>query len=467
MKRLVFLILALLLLWGCAAPPEGTHPTTVPQTTQPHWGYPGNLKGYTYYYEDGRDRQWEEDVLYVAEVYLGEVFANGHPLLTDMDFTVFYSQDGMPVEYKNYYNEALRTAFIQDFEAIIPQISQLEDYEILFAMEQAVAKLQDLHSSIGVTAQAYYPLGVVPIYRDGKAEYYVDYLPKAQEGLMFSRLVAVNDVPVAQLHEKLRGLVSYENDAAYDWQFADMLALGETMAILGVTQTPDSAADFTFEMEDGSWQTVTFPCENARENGYSQPMVLKRLDYDKGKGWEKSYFWEYLPEQETVYIRINRVQQDADLVYGSFTKQIRTFIQENPQVEKVVVDLKGNGGGQFDANLSLNIASILDLAPEGGAYVLFDGSSYSAAIILSSDLSRLSEKAVLVGEPGGQPANFFASVHSYKMPNSGYSFTMSDCFWISDAENTQPALMPDIVRYQTIADYRNGVDTALQWIFEQ
>lgn len=32
--------------------------------------YTGTLDGYSYYYSDSRDRQWEGDILYLAETFL-------------------------------------------------------------------------------------------------------------------------------------------------------------------------------------------------------------------------------------------------------------------------------------------------------------------------------------------------------------------------------------------------------------
>ena len=115
MKRLLCLLLAVLMLGACAASPADTQPTTAPigtaaptteateEATEPQWApFTGKLNGYVYYYDQGRSRDWEEDILHVAGVFLGEVYANGHPLLTDMEFQTMFSMDGMDVEYRYF-----------------------------------------------------------------------------------------------------------------------------------------------------------------------------------------------------------------------------------------------------------------------------------------------------------------------------------------------------------------------------
>ena len=146
-KHIALVVFLLFFLWGCQKPVEETQPTTLPTTptqattvpttaaTEPQWApYTGQLRGYVYYYEDGRERDWEEDILHMAGVYLGEVYANGHPLLTDMEFQTMFSMDGMPVEYRTFYDEAMREVFLQAINDLIPQIPELKDYEILFCI---------------------------------------------------------------------------------------------------------------------------------------------------------------------------------------------------------------------------------------------------------------------------------------------------------------------------------------------
>lgn len=86
MKRLLsFLLILAILLCGCESIPAETSVPTIqaetlpPETTEAVWnGFTGTLEGYTYYHETERDKNWEKEILTVAQVYLEE-----HPWLVD------------------------------------------------------------------------------------------------------------------------------------------------------------------------------------------------------------------------------------------------------------------------------------------------------------------------------------------------------------------------------------------------
>ena len=72
------------------------------------------------------------------------------------------------------------------------------------------------------------------------------------------------------------------------------------------------------------------------------------------------------------------------------------------------------------------------------------------------------ESARIVGTPGGQPANFWGGVQGFYLPNSGLYFQRPSTFCNNIPGDENDALMPDIIIYQTIEDYRNGIDTVLE-----
>ena len=62
------------------------------------------------------------------------------------------------------------------------------------------------------------------------------------------------------------------------------------------------------------------------------------------KNFDKVYYYEYLPEQKTVYIRHSRVRDDLSENIEAFYKRVSEFI-ENNHVEKLILDVRLNGGG--------------------------------------------------------------------------------------------------------------------------
>ena len=66
------------------------------------------------------------------------------------------------------------------------------------------------------------------------------------------------------------------------------------------------------------------------------PLYLKNLD--------KIYFYEYLPQQKTVYVRHSQIQDDPEETIPEFYTRVFDFI-ENNDVEKLIIDVRLNGGG--------------------------------------------------------------------------------------------------------------------------
>ena len=455
-KRIVALLLAaLMLLTGCA--PSEPAPTTSPRSSE----YTGTLKNYAYRYDAIRDRHWEEDVLYVAEVFLGEVFANGHPVLTDMEFQTHFTMDNNTVEYKSYYDAQKRELFLDQINDLLGQIPKLADYEILYALQRILAQLRDLHSYLLAPVDTQYPLRVMPFYTAEGMQWRAVMVPQSRAEAVYAELVAINGVPLETVTEKLRAYISCENDYAGMAQMEYMITSSEALSVIGVAAWKERETRFTLQDDEGNTHELVLAAGKEETlTGNSR----YHLDTPLYQNTEDYYWWEYQQEDKLLYIRFNEIMEDYDLVYSSFLQQASKHIKETPETQSVVIDLRENPGGQFHASLAIYISSFLNKLENQKSYILLDSSSYSAAIYLSSNLRQMAPKTVLVGAPGGQPANFFASVHSYKMPHCGEMFAMSDTFWVTNEIDWTDALMPDVVIHQTLEDLINGKDTVLETI---
>ena len=478
-KSIVLLVFLLVFLWGCQKPVEETRPTTLPAPTQattvpttaatePQWApFTGKLGSYVYYYEDGRERDWEEDILHVAGVFLGEVYANGHPLLTDMEFQTMFSMDGMPVEYRSFYDEAMREDFLQAINDLIPQIPELEDYEILFYLQAQVAKLRDLHSSVGAfeTLLTAFPLGLQPFYTEEGVEFRAVVLPGRQKEALYSRLTAINGIPLEELTEALSAYVSYENQYALHQDLSWLLTYAESLDVIGVMALEDRQAEFEFLSDDGTIHTLMLKAVTGTLDHFNlQGQTLYSMNSPLVRNESVPYWWEYEEKTRMLYVRFNTITEDYSRNYSAFLNELRKHIKNVPGTKTVVFDLRCNPGGQFHASLTHYISSFLNSLETQKSYVLFDGSSYSSAIWLPSNLMQMTENTLFVGSPGGQGANFFASVYDYQMPNLGYGFRMSDNLWVTNPEDEGDALMPDVVLHQTLEDWIAGKDTVLEAI---
>lgn len=466
-KTLCLIAVCVLLLCGCTGPVTPTEPTEPPI---PVWtGYEGNLDDYVYYYDSGPFRALEEDVLYVAELYLGEIYSNGHPLLTNMPFTTFFGTDNSAFESISHYNEQMRQQFISDISALIPQIEMLQEHQVILQLQKAIARLGDLHSDIYLPVSYWYPLGFMPVYDGDTVQYYATVVPSAfaNTGALCAPLVAVNGTPIETVTDLLRQYISYENEYAAAEALSYHLTCNEYLHAAGIADYKDQATTFTFLRADGTTVEVCMASVNAQQLNQTGLFGASDAGFLYHKDDSRNYWWEYQPEARLLYIRFNRMAEESQPDYNTFIKEIASQLDTHPEIKKLVIDLRDNPGGYYNAALYPKLASLLNRMDHGQGYVLLDSRSYSNAIVTASYLKQFAENTVLVGSPGGQPANFYASNHSYTTPNLEYSFSMSDRWWVNDAQDTGPALMPDVFIPQTLEDLIQGKDSVMAYIYAQ
>lgn len=473
MKRLSAIVCIIILLCGCTqAVTETTAPmdTAVPETTVPETTVretiPVGFGAYECQYTDPRDLAWEEDVVYAAQIYLGDGVIKGHPYLVDKDYQMMTMDNRVYCE--NYYQPDLRTAFIDEIQSLILRIPELTDAEIVLGLNKALALLGDAHSLAAVPYEKLFPIDFEVLYEDGEPVLYTMMLPDAQQNLIYSRLVAINDFPVDRILEKLREYIPSENAYWEDHNLCGVYFSGawivraEALRAIGVMEKDSDSADFELLTEDGrtvhlSLDALSLEQWSSRHMTSGHFLILETLMYQNYG--VSNYWYEYLEEDDLFYLRFNQFDQEENNRFSDFCRAMRQEIAALGGVGKFVVDLRNNPGGNgFQGSL----IDLLNEAEIGQVYVLIDGGSFSQAVNAAAQIRGKVENATLVGTPAGQPINFWGGVQFYNMRNSGTLFQIPGTWCLNMEDFQGDALMPDIPVYQTIEDYRNGIDTVLE-----
>jgi hypothetical protein len=132
-------------------------------------------------------------------------------------------------------------------------------------------------------------------------------------------------------------------------------------------------------------------------------------------------------------------------------------------VERIVLDLRLNGGGNNYLNRGLVLALVGDegLNRYGRLFTIIGRNTFSAAMSLVSALERWTE-TIFVGEPTGNTPSQYGDARRYVLPHSGLTVRLSSVYW-RDAEvnERRPWVAPDIATGAAWADYAAGRDPAL------
>lgn len=434
---------------------------------KPDWpGYSGTMEGYEYCNTEQRDRAWEEDVLSLAENFL-----RYHPQLVNAETKMIVSETY--IEWQNLFEEWLHSAFLAEINQLIPDIPELTDTQILFRLQKIVASLGDSHSRIALSTEPFFPVSFMPIHTDEGVELYAVVLPAEYEDFLYAKLISVNGVPVEEILNRMKPYISHENQywLIHAWTVdsgGEWITQRDMLEQIGVIAADSTLANFEFRKENGQAETVGLEAVTLEEyiglqkinHGIYKTYALLYKDWTK-----KNYWYQMLPEENALYVRIAWFYEDENQSLREMSEQMIRDIQEANGVDKFIVDLRNNGGGMEIEGYG-RFFQALTLRNIGKVYVLIDGGTYSRAVIAAYRIRQDIDGAVLVGTPAGEGSTLFSHTEksNYTMPNCGVEYFIGTQKCIIDPDSEYSALMPDILVYQTMDDYKSKRDTVLEYV---
>lgn len=474
MKKFLCVMLVfsmVLLLFGCLntsraqTEPTTTQPATepVPSTTEiPAWKpFEGSLEDYVYYYSGGQNRMWEEDLLYLAEIYLDE-----HALLTPEESLVNYrvgasAYDGYYTD--EFYKPELREAFLAEVNALIPKLEEMNNQEFVYALEKLLALLHDAHAYIINTSDKEF-FNVLVLRED--EHYYALGLPLKHKDLLYSELTAINHIPLAEVIEMLRPYISYETEDYFLGHltspfYYSALFNADLLQIVGVTES--ERAEFTFLTEEGE-KTVELEAQTVQQLTFSSRASSVFYDSPLFENLERNYWHEFMGN--ALYFRISNFEQETEKNMMQEGNEMLAEVKEKGGIEKIIVDLRQNGGGYQMLGYHELVGVFRRINPEK-IYVLIDTGTFSQSVVFATILKQDLDNVTLVGVPAGQAPNFFGKVERYTMPNTATEFSLAGSWWSTWEDYEYEALMPDVEVKQTLQDHKDNRDAVLQYVLQQ
>jgi tetratricopeptide (TPR) repeat protein len=177
---------------------------------------------------------------------------------------------------------------------------------------------------------------------------------------------------------------------------------------------------------------------------------------------EKAFWYDYDPAAKLLYVGYNEVTDTPQQTARAFFESVFAFARAHP-IERCVVDLRSNGGGNGFLNKPLIVELIRspELDRDGVLFAAIGRSTFSAAQMAVSDLERWTN-VTIAGEPGGSKPNHYGEGRRTALPGSGLMLSISTLYWqTSSAFDTRDAVKPAIDAELSSADERAGVDPVL------
>ncbi len=373
----------------------------------------------------------------------------------------------LPDKHGNAFHQVSRA----DFEAAVARLDEripsLERHQVLAELGKIVALVGDGHTELWLPQEAtgFRRLPVAVGYF-GEDLYVFASTPEHAD-LLGRRLTAIGGVPAGEAHRRVVPLIGRDNEYEYLRSAPIYLMFPAILSAVGITPSageavltldgPEGEADVTLRpLATASAEWVTAP-----EAAGSEPPLYRRRP-------ERWYWYEYLENTRTVFLQYDRCRNQPDQAsIKRFARELFAFVDSHP-VDRFVVDLRYNTGGNFHRNEPLieGIRSRPEINSPGKLFVITSRTTFSAATIAAIDLKRGTE-AILVGEPSRGKPNGYSDEKHLRLPNSNIEVNYSPIYREAMPELGEAPFLPvDLPVQPSFEDYRAGRDPVLEAILD-
>jgi hypothetical protein len=334
----------------------------------------------------------------------------------------------------------------------------VSDSEIKLALRRLTAMIGDPHTRISFNVVKTYPVTLYQ-FSDGV---FVTAATQEYKSALGAKLVKIGETDIERAKDSVRPLITFENEWRFKQQFPYYLTDPENLYLLKILPSA-SEGDFTFVGGNGN----QFAVKLRPVSTISGVKFITPFDSPPGKtplylrNPEQNYWYEYLPDSKALYLHYRRCADMPSEPFNRFAAAVLKFMDQNP-VEKVVIDLRLNGGGNsiIFESLIKALSRRRDVNQTGRLFALIGRGTFSSACLNALKLRR-ETKAILVGEPTGQRPNFYGEVETMTLPHSKLRVHYSTRYF-KTMDGDPPALAPDIEIEPSSSDYASGRDPALE-----
>jgi len=339
-------------------------------------------------------------------------------------------------------NEPVEQQYMEEVARIGDEVSELELYR---SVSRILATLHDGHTRTNWYGENGY------LYTDDS-----EAIPSG------GKPIAINKTPIGEVLAAFKEHFSYELDFYAEKQFFDYaIWLESTLQLCGIDTY--GGVTMTYEM-DGKPVEVQYDIVSFEE--------LETFETGQGKEQDTKKWVSYEIDKENGVGIFTLTTCDCNEEYLSV---LDSFFQEvfAEGIENIVVDLRGNGGGdswvanEFLTYIDIDTYRSWDGAVrygwylhknnnvsftnqkkeqvfDGAIYVLTDTWTYSSAMDFAMLIAD-NDLGVIVGEPSGNLPDSYGDILRFQTPNAKLPFTVSFKRWYRiDRDKAGEPMIPDI-----------------------
>ena len=260
-------------------------------------------------------------------------------------------------------------------------------------------------------------------------------------------LVAINGVPVAEAAARVLPLIAHDNDKVFEVVVPMYLMIEEILEGTGIVDDPSQPA-FDILRSDGTHailnpgQLLWDPYVAAFDG---LPVGLPQAAQPLSQTRRNDPFWWTMVD-DVLYLQYNQVirGEGADTL-AALVDEVRARLAIG-DVRRVVVDIRHNNGGDYQTYAPLKKLLLDPIVDHpGGLYVIIGRQTFSAGVLLATELDVQATSVEFVGEPTGGSPNLYANVRPVYLASSGIKVNVSSHFFdFASPNDPRPWIAPDI-----------------------
>lgn len=379
-------------------------------------------------------------------------------------------------DYSFLYKKVTAKEFNQTADNFYKEIPTLEEHEIVVGFSKLISTIKYGHTLVSFHQKKYefsqFPYNLYE-FNDG---IYIEGTLKDYSKAVGAKVIAIEGTPIAEVLEVIKPTVEAENAQYFKAYGLNNIRHPEVLHAQRITKTLQSKVTFTLE-KNGEQFDQTFEVLANKEgvptkHGFvkaSESWISARNQEETPlylKNFDKIYYYEYLTEQKTVYVRHSNVWDDKSETTEAFYKRVFEFV-ENNDVEKLVLDVRLNGGGNnyLVKPIITGIIETKKINQTGKLFVITGRRTFSACQNMVNRLDSYTN-AIFVGEPTAENVNFYGDAKPLELPNSKLNVRLSFAWWQDKPSwENEDALFPQLSADMSFTEYASNQDPVLDAAF--
>ncbi len=400
-------------------------------------------------------------------------------LVAQNKFTAKQWQDDLKFFHSTIHNDypfLFKKITAADFDKAVAEfngaIPGMQDHEVMIGFSRMVSLFKYGHTRLGFSDSpiAMHQLPIVLYqFKDG---IFITGVHKDYKEALGARVLAIEGMPIEEVLKAVYPAIPVENEQFFKAYGVRYAMFPEVLHAQGITPLLKKTISFTLEKDDASIEVpvtaildLEIPTAYGvvkEEGDWLEVSAKNNIPYYK-KHLEKIYYFDYLADEKTVYVRQSQIQDDPSEDIPTFYKRVFDFIDKN-EVEKLILDVRLNGGGNNYKNKPVitGVIKAEKINKPGKFMVIIGRRTFSACQNLVNELSNYTN-AVFVGEPTSENINFYGDNRKVQLPNSGLNTYLSFAWWQDKPQwENGPWMAPHIAVETSFDEYRSNQDPVLE-----